>query len=36
MGAWQVYVHSGQPNQQRVIDFYSRSVLPRWKRTRGF
>jgi F420-dependent hydroxymycolic acid dehydrogenase len=36
MGVWQVYVHSGQPNQERVLDFYRRSVLPRWKRIRGF
>jgi F420-dependent hydroxymycolic acid dehydrogenase len=28
-GVTQVYVHSGQFDQQRVIDFYSREVLPR-------
>jgi F420-dependent hydroxymycolic acid dehydrogenase len=33
-GATQVYVHSGQPNQQRVIDFYGRQVLPRLRRAR--
>lgn len=34
MGATQVFVHSGQLDQQRVINFYAQSVLPRWKRLR--
>lgn len=28
-GVTQVYVHSGQADQQRVLEFYSREVLPR-------
>ena len=28
LGATDVFVHSGQSNQQRVIDFYGREVLP--------
>jgi alkanesulfonate monooxygenase SsuD/methylene tetrahydromethanopterin reductase-like flavin-dependent oxidoreductase (luciferase family) len=28
-GVTQVYVHSGQYDQQRVIDFYGKEVLPR-------
>lgn len=28
-GATDVFIHSGQPDQQRVIDFYAREVLPR-------
>ena len=28
LGATDVFVHSGQSNQQRVIDFYGRDVLP--------
>jgi hypothetical protein len=27
-GVTQVYVHSGQPDQQRVIEFYGRQVIP--------
>ena len=27
-GATDVFIHSGQSDQQRVIDFYSRNVLP--------
>jgi hypothetical protein len=27
-GATDVFIHSGQYDQQRVIDFYSRNVLP--------
>jgi TAT-translocated FGD2 family F420-dependent dehydrogenase len=29
MGATDVFIHSGQHDQQRVIDFYGREVLPR-------
>jgi TAT-translocated FGD2 family F420-dependent dehydrogenase len=32
-GATIVNIHSGQPDQQRVIDFYGSSVLPQLKRT---
>jgi TAT-translocated FGD2 family F420-dependent dehydrogenase len=28
-----VNIHSGQPNQQKVIDFYGREVLPKLKRS---
>lgn len=28
-GATEVHIHSGQPDQKRVIDFYGREVLPR-------
>jgi F420-dependent hydroxymycolic acid dehydrogenase len=28
-----VNIHSGQPNQQKVIDFYGREVLPKMKRS---
>ena len=31
-GATHVNIHSGQADQQRVIDFYGREVLPRWRR----
>ena len=31
-GATIVNIHSGQPDQQRVIEFYGREVLPRLKR----
>jgi len=31
-GATIVNVHSGQPDQQKVIDFYRRSVLPEFAR----
>ena len=27
-GATQVYIHSAQPDQRRVIEFYGREVLP--------
>jgi hypothetical protein len=29
LGATDVFVHSGQSDQQRVIDFYGRQVLPK-------
>ncbi len=29
MGATQVYIHSAQPDQQKVIDFYGSQVLPK-------
>jgi dTDP-glucose pyrophosphorylase len=29
MGATDVFIHSGQHDQQRVIEFYGREVLPR-------
>lgn len=35
MGATQVYVHSGNPNQQRTIDFFGQQVLPRLRRAMG-
>jgi hypothetical protein len=28
LGATDVFVHSGQADQRRVIDFYSQQVLP--------
>ena len=28
-GATEVHIHSGQPDQRRVIDFYGAEVLPR-------
>jgi len=31
-GATQVFVHSGQPDQQKVISFYGSQVLPRLRR----
>jgi alkanesulfonate monooxygenase SsuD/methylene tetrahydromethanopterin reductase-like flavin-dependent oxidoreductase (luciferase family) len=31
-GAWIVNVHSGQPDQQKVIDFYGRQVAPHLKK----
>jgi len=31
-GVTQVYVHSGQKDQRRVIDFYGSKVLPRLRR----
>ncbi len=34
-GATQIYVHSGQHDQQRVIDFYGREVIPAVKRELG-
>lgn len=34
-GITQVYIHSGQLDQQRVIDFYGREVLPRLRGERA-
>lgn len=31
-GVTQVYVHSGQSDQQRVVDFYGREVIPAVRR----
>jgi F420-dependent hydroxymycolic acid dehydrogenase len=31
-GATEVHIHSGQPDQKRVIDFYSKEVLPRLRK----
>lgn len=31
-GATEVHVHSGQPEQRRVIEFYGREVLPRFRK----
>ncbi|MDP9159987.1 MAG: TIGR03557 family F420-dependent LLM class oxidoreductase [Acidobacteriota bacterium] len=31
-GATEVHIHSGQPNQKRVIEFYGKEVLPRLKK----
>jgi F420-dependent hydroxymycolic acid dehydrogenase len=30
-GATIVNIHSGQPDQQKVLDFYGRSVLPKFR-----
>jgi TAT-translocated FGD2 family F420-dependent dehydrogenase len=30
-GATEVHIHSGQPDQKRVIDFYGKQVIPRLK-----
>jgi TAT-translocated FGD2 family F420-dependent dehydrogenase len=32
-GATEVHIHSGQPDQKRVIDFYGKEVLPRLRKT---
>ena len=32
-GATEVHIHSGQPNQKRVIEFYGKEVLPRLKKS---
>lgn len=34
-GATQVHIHSGQKDQQRVIDFYGKEVLPKMKALRN-
>lgn len=34
-GATQVYVHSGQPDQRRVVEFYGQEVLPAVRRELG-
>ena len=34
-GATEVHIHSGQPNQKRVIEFYGKQVLPRLKFWQG-
>jgi TAT-translocated FGD2 family F420-dependent dehydrogenase len=34
-GATGVHIHSGQPDQKRVIDFYGKEVLPRLKKKTG-
>ena len=34
-GATEVHVHSGQPDQKRVIDFYGKEVLPRLRKKIG-
>jgi alkanesulfonate monooxygenase SsuD/methylene tetrahydromethanopterin reductase-like flavin-dependent oxidoreductase (luciferase family) len=34
-GATGVHIHSGQPDQKRVIEFYGREVLPRLKKAMG-
>jgi TAT-translocated FGD2 family F420-dependent dehydrogenase len=31
-GATEVHIHSGQPDQKRVIDFYGKQVIPRLKK----
>jgi F420-dependent hydroxymycolic acid dehydrogenase len=31
-GATEVHIHSGQPDQRRVIDFYGKEVLPRLRK----
>jgi F420-dependent hydroxymycolic acid dehydrogenase len=31
-GATEVHIHSGQPDQKRVIDFYGKEVLPRLRK----
>ena len=31
-GATEVHIHSGQPDQKRVIEFYGKQVLPRLKK----
>jgi hypothetical protein len=33
-GATDVFIHSGQADQRRVIDFYAREVLPRVRQIR--
>jgi G6PDH family F420-dependent oxidoreductase len=33
-GATGVHIHSGQPDQKRVIDFYGKEVLPQIRKTR--
>jgi F420-dependent hydroxymycolic acid dehydrogenase len=32
-GATEVHIHSGQPDQRRVIDFYGKEVLPRFRKS---
>lgn len=32
-GATEVHIHSGQPDQRKVIDFYGREVLPRLRKS---
>ncbi|MGH9512339.1 MAG: TIGR03557 family F420-dependent LLM class oxidoreductase [Terriglobales bacterium] len=32
-GATEVHIHSGQPDQKRVVDFYGREVLPRLRKS---
>jgi hypothetical protein len=27
-GATEIHIHSGQPDQKRVVDFYGKEVLP--------
>ena len=31
-GATEVHIHSGQPDQRRVIEFYGKEVLPRFRK----
>jgi hypothetical protein len=31
-GASEVHIHSGQPDQRRVIEFYGKAVLPRFRK----
>ena len=31
-GATEVHIHSGQPNQRKVIEFYGKEVLPRLRK----
>jgi len=31
-GATEVHIHSGQPDQRRVIGFYQKEVLPRLRK----
>jgi G6PDH family F420-dependent oxidoreductase len=31
-GATEIHIHSGQPDQKRVIDFYGKAVLPKMRR----
>lgn len=33
-GVTEVHIHSGQPDQKRVIDFYGKEVLPRMAKVR--
>jgi TAT-translocated FGD2 family F420-dependent dehydrogenase len=34
-GATEVHIHSGQPDQERVIEFYGKEVIPRLRKTRA-